>query len=415
MIDKFFLYLILFIPFSFLLGPFITDCTTLLIIFFFFIKIYKKKDLFYFKNNFLKYFLLFNVILIVSSLFSENILYSLKSSFFFFRFYICSIAIWYALENYKNLFIKFIFSSIIAIFITTLGALYEFIFIKNFFYLVNNSTGELTRLSGFLTKKLVVGSYLTRIGSLLFAISIIYLLRKKNNFYILFSGLLYVVIIIFISGERTAFLSIFLFSLLTLVYFRKQINIYLGVFVLLLSFFTILNFEPIKKRMIDLTISQLNNTMSFEWKSEKSDPKDFVYLSVHHNAHARTALKMFYDSPVIGHGPGMFRFVCHKFIYNEFSCTTHPHNFYLQLLAETGTFGFLFLLIFFIQVSIKIFTGLVKPIYNNKKNIEFLLYLSILISILPFFPSGNLFNNWLAPQIFLPFGFLLYLHNRKYL
>jgi hypothetical protein len=55
MIDKFFLYLILFIPFSFLLGPFITDCTTLLIIFFFFIKIYKKKDLFYFKNNFLKH------------------------------------------------------------------------------------------------------------------------------------------------------------------------------------------------------------------------------------------------------------------------------------------------------------------------------------------------------------------------
>jgi O-antigen ligase len=59
---------------------------------------------------------------------------------------------------------------------------------------------------------------------------------------------------------------------------------------------------------------------------------------------------MFYDSPIIGHGPGMFRFVCHKFTYNEFSCTTHPHNFYLQLLAETGTFGFLFLLIFFIQL-----------------------------------------------------------------
>ena len=223
-----------------------------------------------------------------------------KSSFFFFRFYICSIAIWYALENYKNLFKKFIFSSIIAIFVTTLGTLYEFIFIKNFFHLVNNSTGELTRLSGFLTKKLVVGSYLTRVGSFLFAISIIYLLTKKKNFYILFSGLLYVTIIIFISGEITAFFSIFLFSILTLAYFRKKINIYLGIFVLLLSFSIILNFEPIKKRMIDLTISQLNNTMPFESKFE-NDPKDFVYLSVHHNAHARTALKMFYDSPVIGH------------------------------------------------------------------------------------------------------------------
>jgi O-antigen ligase len=413
MIDKVFLYLVLFIPFSFLLGPFITDCTTIFITIFFLIKINQKKNLSYFKNNFFKYFFLFNIILIVSSLFSENILHSLKSSFFFFRFYICSIAIWYALENYKNLFKKFIFFSIIAIFFTTLGTLYEFIFIKNFFHLVNNSSGELTRLSGFLTKKFVVGSYLTRVGSLLFAISIIYFLSKKNNLYILFSGLLYVVIIIFLSGERTAFFSIFLFSFLSLVYFRKKINIYLGIFVLLLSLSISLNFEPVKKRMIDLTISQLNNTMFYEYKFKKNDSNDFVYLSVHHNAHARTALKMFYDSPIIGHGPGMFRFVCHKFTYNEFSCTTHPHNFYLQLLAETGTFGFLFLLIFFIQLSIKIFTALVKPIYNNIKNIELLLYLSILISIIPFFPSGNLFNNWLAPQIFLPFGFLLYLHNRK--
>ena len=413
MIDKFFLYLILFIPFSFLLGPFITDCTTILIVLFFFIKIYKKKKFIYFKNNYFKIFLLFNLVLIISSLLSENILHSLKTSFFFFRFYICCIAIWYALENYKNLLNKFFFSSLIAISITTLSALYELIFIKNFFYSVNNASGELTRLSGFLTKKLVVGSYLTRIGSILFAISSIYLLNKKNNFYIFFLGLLCAVIIIFISGERTAFFSIFLFLILTIIYFRKKINIYLVISVLLLSFFVILNFEPIKKRMVDLTINQLNNTMNVEWKFGKNDPNDFVYISVHHNAHARTALKMFYDSPVIGHGPGMFRFICHKFLYNEFSCTTHPHNFYLQLLSETGTFGFLFFLVFFIQVSFKIFVGLLKPIYNKKNNIEFLLYSSILISIVPFFPSGNLFNNWLAPQIFLPFGFLLYLNNRK--
>ena len=413
MIDKIFLYLILFIPFSFLLGPFITDCTTILIVFFFFIKIYKKKEFIYLKNNYLKFFLLFNLVLIISSLLSENILYSLKTSFFFFRFYICCIAIWYALENYKNLLNKFFFSSLIAISITTLSALYELIFIKNFFYSVNNASGELTRLSGFLTKKLVIGSYLTRIGSILFALSSIYLLNKKNNFYIFFLGLLCAVIIIFISGERTAFFSIFLFLILTIIYFRKKINIYLVISVLLLSFFVILNFEPIKKRMVDLTINQLNNTMNVELKFGKNDPNDFVYISVHHNAHARTALKMFYDSPVIGHGPGMFRFICHKFLYNEFSCTTHPHNFYLQLLSETGTFGFLFFLVFFIQVSFKIFVGLLKPIYNKKNNIEFLLYSSILISIVPFFPSGNLFNNWLAPQIFLPFGFLLYLNNRK--
>ena len=413
MIDKIFVYLILFIPFSFLLGPFVADSTTILVVFFFLLKFFQNKKFFYFNNNFVKYFLLFNCIIIISSLLSENVLFSLRGSVLFFRFYIYSIAIWYALENYKNLINKFIYSLLLAITLTTLGALYEFIFIKDFFYTVNNSSGELTRLTGFLAKKQVIGSYLARMTSLLFALSSVYFLNKKNNFYLLFSGLLYVVSIVFISGERTAFMSILLFFIMALLYFRKKISIYIGISILTLCIVVILNVGPIKKRMVDLTISQLSNTMKFDWNSEKSDPKDFVYISVHHNAHARTALKMFYDSPIIGHGFNMFRFICHKFIYNEFSCTTHPHNFYLQLLAETGILGFLFLLIFLIQIVFTILNGLFKPIYSEKSNHIFLINLAILISIIPFFPTGGFYNNWLTPQIFLPLGFLLYFNNKK--
>ena len=48
---------------------------------------------------------------------------------------------------------------------------------------------------------------------------------------------------------------------------------------------------------------------------------------------------MFFDKPIIGHGPKMFRVECSNPKYSETveesSCMTHPHNFYIQLLAET--------------------------------------------------------------------------------
>jgi O-antigen ligase len=41
----------------------------------------------------------------------------------------------------------------------------------------------------------------------------------------------------------------------------------------------------------------------------------------------------------------MFRIICkdEKYATGITPCMTHPHNFYIQLLAETGIIGFLFL------------------------------------------------------------------------
>ena len=65
-----------------------------------------------------------------------------------------------------------------------------------------------------------------------------------------------------------------------------------------------------------------------------------------------TAFKMFKDSPNDNKGPNMYRKKClsdEKFFIEQSSCTTHPHNFILQIMAETGLLGtfFLFVYIFF--------------------------------------------------------------------
>ena len=78
---------------------------------------------------------------------------------------------------------------------------------------------------------------------------------------------------------------------------------------------------------------------------------------------------MFKDNILIGVGPKNFREVCKKREYNfsEKTCSTHPHNTYVQLLSETGIVGFLF--IFFIFLNISYY--LIKTLYFKfiKKNI----------------------------------------------
>ena len=64
---------------------------------------------------------------------------------------------------------------------------------------------------------------------------------------------------------------------------------------------------------------------------------------------------MFLDNKIFGQGPKSFRYLCNddRFKINKWSCSTHPHNYYIQLLAETGLIGFFTVfLIFFTSLIV---------------------------------------------------------------
>ena len=133
---------------------------------------------------------------------------------------------------------------------------------------------------------------------------------------------------------------------------------------------------------------------------------------------------MFKDSPIIGHGPKVFRDLCKSEKYDmgyyindpnkndqkiwlNINCTTHPHNTYLQLLAETGIIGFSVIFFIFLICSIMI----IKKIFNiNFKinDVSYLCYVMIFCNLWPFMPSGNFFNNWLTIIYFIPISILFY-------
>ena len=128
--------LICLIPLALLTGPFIPDLfisfiSIVFIVFSFKEKLWEK----YYKNYFFLIFLIFFIYLLISSLVSENINSSFESSIFYFRFGIFSLAVWFFIDQNKNLIKKFAILLLIFFIVALLDGLYQIFNESNFLVL----------------------------------------------------------------------------------------------------------------------------------------------------------------------------------------------------------------------------------------------------------------------------------------
>ena len=260
------------------------------------------------------------------------------------------------------------------------------------------------RVSSFFGDELIMGSYLSRLFPLLFAL---FLIKKKQKYEIYFIGALFILVdvLIFMSGERAAFFFLNLSTVFIIILIKEYQKFRLVTFIIAIICVVILS----------LNSSKLNERM-FKGPAEDmglvKSSKEAVIFSPQHDSLIRTAYNMFKDQPIFGHGPKMFRVICkdEKYATGATPCMTHPHNFYIQLLAETGIIGFLFLfsaLVYVVYTALRQFKSIILKEKRPLSDYQICLLAGILITVWPFTTNGNFFNNWLIIVYSLPVGFYL--------
>ena len=403
LLDKILTYLIILIPITLITGPLIPEIILFFVIIIFLYQVIRNRQFNYFRNTYSYFFLLFFTFINVKSLFVEDIFLSLKSTFFYFRFYLMSLAVWYVLDINKK-FPKHFFNLFVGIlFFLIFDGLIQFILGVN---ILGWEKIHPQRISGLFGDELIFGSFLVRFLPLAVGLYIFINCEKfnykKTIFLLIIIFLIYLGIIV--SGDRTAFyLSLLFLPFLTelrhISYFKNKI-LYLGIAFIIILTAVVIGNENLKNRLVKSTMNSLIS------KTENNKFK-LTLFSHNHESHIKTAFKIFKDNKITGVGVKQFRNLCNdeKYYIDKHSCASHPHNTYAQFLSETGIIGFLFLLIYLAYVVFRIF-------FNKKNNSIYLLNTFVLsamfINLFPFAPAGNFFNNWLSIIYFFPLGMYLY-------
>ncbi|MDC1302908.1 O-antigen ligase family protein [Pelagibacterales bacterium] len=396
------------IPFSLLTGPFLPDLFLSLVGLFFIILTIKEKIFYYYKSYFFIFFFIFYIYLIINSLVSEFPLFSIQSSIFYFRFGIFALATWFLIENKNNFIKNFSLALLLAFFYAIIDGYYQL-------YVGHSIAGyngnHPVRLTLPFNDKLILGGYLSRLFPLLLAFVLLQYSEKKKYLLMISLVLILIDVLIFTSGERTAIGLISIFTFFILIFLSNHKLIRLGT--LLLSIIIIIlitiSSDGIKNRNINETISQIG----------LDSGSNRVYLfSPGHESHIISAWKMFKHNKLFGVGPNNFRNLCSKDIYqykNEAckyceTCSTHPHNSFIQLLSETGFIGIMFYLFILCYISYIILSNFILIIINNNRKLtdyQICLLGALIITLWPIAPSVNFFSNYINVIYYLPVGFLL--------
>ena len=279
-----FSYLIVLLPLFLITGPFLPDFILSLSCIFFILLIIKEKKFKILNNNFVKFFLLFWLVIVISSLLSENLIDSLKSSFFYFRFGLFVIILNYLFKENKSFEKKFVKIGFLSVLIVLISCLVEFLLIRydyikqiynifistdavNFKIQSTNLINKIdNRISGTFGSEGVAGSYVLRLSPFFYIFYLISIYRSEKKpttqkiIYFNFIFILMSLTVLF-SGERAAFI-LYCFSLILNFLIIKRLREYLkySIYSSIILIILLVSFDPvISARLISQTKYQLTH------------------------------------------------------------------------------------------------------------------------------------------------------------
>ncbi len=408
--------LLALIPISFIAGNLIINSITILLIlstiFFYNKKLFKIK---FFLLD--KIIILFFIIVLISGIVSAVGWYlddSWKSPFktilrstLFFRYFLLYIILRFLIEN-KIINLKFFFiTCALSSLFVSFDIFYQYKFGQDIF---GFETVWERKLSGPFGDELIAGGFLQRFSLFSFFVLPLFFANKSKKLSKYLIPILFVIFFtaIILSGNRMPLL-LFVFSIFLILLLTKQVRKYFLSFIVIFSLiFTIIfnfnsevktNFSNLHKQISKITIIIFNKDLGGQ-----GIPPYFKEFS------------SFYETwklnKYIGGGIKTFRYYCHlrKNIdkNSDFVCNMHPHNYYLEILTETGLVGFFTVIsIFFIILYISLFKKYFSSSQLQKNIIVVPFIFLFLMEIFPLRSTGSFFTTVNTTYLFLIIGILI--------
>ena len=256
------------------------------------------------------------------------------------------------------------------------------------------------RLASFTGMESVIGNYFY--GFALITLAYFYQ-NISNKKYLNLLLAIFFIIISLIIGERANFIKTFIIIIcfIFLVYdFSLRSKIF-SIVALISLVFIFINFNSsYKNRYFSphlLIILEKNGLSNYLQTSQ-------------YGAQYNVAIEIFKDNPVFGVGIKNYRIenlnskyddLKHK--ENRLRWGTHPHQIHLEILSETGLFGYS---CFFIFISLSIFFS-IKSYLINKNIYQLSGILFVLTSMLPLLPSGSFLSTYTSSIFWINYAIMI--------
>ncbi len=408
--------LIALFPLSFVAGNLLINLNIVLIILLSFtifrMEMFKLKFFFLDKVLFSYFFLI-----LITAIYNDYYLYKKHDfllflettlrSILFFKYLLLYLSIRIIFSNDSvDLKLFFITSSFSVLFVS-LDIIYQFYNGKDIFGF--ETIGQGRRLGGPFGDELIAGGYLQRFSLFLFFLLPLFFKNFSDKYSKYLTPLLFIVILsgIILSGNRMPFI-LFIFSITLILIFQKQARKFLHyfVFLFLIIFFSIFNLNNEFKRGVENFYGQISKMAVLIMEKNFSNENAPSYLK---------EFSSFYDTwllnKYIGGGIKNFRYYCHVKPNPEnknYHCNMHPHNYYLEILTETGVIGLLIIMAIFMNLLFltfyrKYFTK--SSLSENNLIIPFIFV--FFTEIFPLKSTGSFFTTGNTTYLFLIIGILI--------
>ena len=415
--NSYFNLLLSLMPLSFIAGNMIININTILIILSTLIlfrgDIFKSKfflidKIIFIFFGFVIFTALFNDVFYLNKLSWGTAYATTLRSFLFLKYLLLYISIKFLIEkDYINFKLFFISCSLASLFVC-FDIIYQFSFGKDIFGYV--AIPGFRKLGGPFGDELIAGGYIQRFSIFsFFLIPLFYKNFSPKILKFLIPILLIIILIsLILSGNRMPLL-LFILLVSLIVIFNKQTRKYFISFasILLIIFSLAFTFNQKVKNNFNSFYGQISN-MAKILINKDFDNNSSQYLK---------EFASFYDTwllnKYIGGGIKSFRYYCHVRPNidknSKFVCNMHPHNYYLEILTETGLIGFFIISIIFILILYKTFY---KKYFDSNSsltynNISVPFIFLFFVEIFPLKSTGSFFTTGNATYIFLIMAILV--------